>query len=91
MPLRAFVLNNLVRSSLAHEILHLAASKLCEIDHFSQLTEVWDHREFLSCVNGLFSAQIQNQVGGVATRLFLFCICFVKNSYNLCIVFIKNG
>ena len=27
---------------------------------------------------------------GFATRLFLFCICFVKNSYDLCIVFIKN-
>ena len=31
------------------------------LNHFSQLTEVWDHRGFLSCVNTLFSAQIQNQ------------------------------
>ena len=23
--------------------------------------------------------------------LYLFCICFFKNSYYLCIVFIKNG
>ena len=38
-----FVLKNLVRSSLEHEIFHLAASRFCELDHFSQLTEVLDH------------------------------------------------
>ena len=59
--MRAFVLNNLVRSSLEHEIFNLVATELCELDHFSQLTEVWVLRTFLSCVNGLFCAQIQNQ------------------------------
>ena len=32
-------------------------------------------------------------MGGFGKRLFLFlfCICFLKNSYDLFIVFIKNG
>ena len=40
LTLRMFVFNNLVRSSLEHEIFHFVASGLCELDNFSQLTEV---------------------------------------------------
>ena len=32
--MRAFVLNNLVRSLLEHEVLHFVASGLCEIESF---------------------------------------------------------
>ena len=40
----AFVLNNYMRSSWEQEIFHLAASRQCEFNHFSELTEVLDHR-----------------------------------------------
>ena len=40
---------------------NLVASKLCEFDHFTQLTDFIDHRWFLSYVNDLFYVRVKNQ------------------------------